>query len=594
MSTLSPPSRRSRTGIVQAVGRRPADIERRPWESAAVFVVFAAVYSVVGHWLVVDMHVVGFETLDRTLRAFSVVHDDPAELASVGFDYPPLAVLLLVPSVLVPSVVTSLAVVPVVSAVFAALTMVVLNTMMRRAQVALALRVLVLAALGLNPLVVMYASIGARNFLWLALVVAALGALFAWYVTADIRFVMVAGLAFSVASLAGYSSLVWFLVAVVMVGAVLARLGADGTEIEGTTVGLASPTVYVVALWTLLNLVLLGDPFRWVTGSSDLPASGGLADFSFAEVARRTGDLVLHGAPIALVVLPALLVAGLARRNAFALWLGVLLAVSILVPGAAVLLRLTDSPLVMSNALPILLVSVIGAIWLARSAVQGSALVAVALAAGLLLSVPWTFSAMETFRQQGVERAFHDAVATGESQEGVRTLDGSYVGYDDEREMAEALLARVDRPGSVLTDDASTYAVVLLTGRPDLFLDRNDSTEEAWGEAAGDPVAADVDFLLLSVDTSRDLLSQRYPDAATGRDRVLPELFANDRYVLLAVPDGYRYGDGAATDQTDDTGPIDADPDPLPDEGGVGGTYGEGPAPIDGSADTAEPSGGTP
>ena len=90
---------------------------------------------------------------------------------------------------------------------------------------------MVLATLGLNPLVVMYASIGARSFLWLAFVIAALGALFAWYVTADIRFVMIAGLAFAVAALTGYGSLLFFLLSLVMVAAILARLGADGTEI---------------------------------------------------------------------------------------------------------------------------------------------------------------------------------------------------------------------------------------------------------------------------------------------------------------------------------------------------------------------------
>ena len=125
----------------------------------------------------------------------------------------------------------------------------------------------------------MYASVGARNFLWLAFVVAAVGALFAWYVTADIRFVMLAGLAFAVAALAGYGSLLWFLVGLVMVVAILARLGADGTEVEGTAVGFASPAVYVVTLWTAFNLIAAGPTVR--TGS---PSS---SDTAVAGCARR-------------------------------------------------------------------------------------------------------------------------------------------------------------------------------------------------------------------------------------------------------------------------------------------------------------------
>jgi hypothetical protein len=560
------------SGVVQAVGRRPADIDRRWWESTAVFVAFTVLYSVVGYWLVVQVHVVGFETLDRFARSLMVVHDESPRLAAIGFDYPPLAVLFLTPFTLVPGLARSLVVVPVVSAVFAALTMVAVNTMMRRALVTLPLRLAVLATLGLNPLVVLYAGVGARHFLWLALVVAALGALLAWYVTADIRFVMVAGLAYAVATLAGYGSLVWFLVSLVMVGAILVRLGADGREVEGTTVGFATPTLYVVALWTAFNLLLLSDPFHWITESSDLAASGGLADFSFGDVVSGTVELVVRGAPVAVVVLPALVFSGIARRNGFALWLGVLLAVSILSPGVAVALRLTDSPLVMSNALPILLVSVVGAIWLARSAMTSRALVAGALAVGLLLSIPWTFAAMKDFRQQGLERAFHDAVSTGEDQEGATTLDGSTVGYGAEQDMADFIRANVADPGAILTDNAATYAVMLLTGSPATFLDRVDTSEEAWTRAARDP-AAHVDYLLLSADTATDQLSARYPAAATGTDPTLPTVHANRRYTLVEVPSGFGFG---TVDQDPSTATGDTSgPDPA-EVGGYDGVVGEG------------------
>jgi hypothetical protein len=565
-STPGTASQRERlSGVVQAVGKRPADIERRRWESVAVFAVFTVLYSVIGYWLVVDQHVVGFETLDRWNRAAMIWHNDPPKLAAVGFDYAPLSVLLLAPFAVVPALTASLAVVPVVSAVFAAFTLVLVNTMLRRARVVFPVRLVVLAALGLNPLVVMYASIGSRNFLWLAFVVAALGALFAWYVTADVRFVMIAGLAFAVAALTGYGSLLWFVVSLVMVAAILARLGADGTEVEGTTVAFAAPTVYVIALWSLFNLVLLLEPLGWVTRSRDIGASGD-AGLSLLDVLRGTGELVLHGAPIAIVVLPALVLTGVLHRNAFALWLGLMLLVSILAPGLAVLARLTDSPMLMSNALPILLVSVVGAVWLARSAVQGTALVASALAVALLLSIPWTFSAMADFRRQGVERAFHDAVSTGDSQEGVRTLDGSVVGYDHERAMADFILDHADARGSILTDDASTYAVILLTGKPSIFVDRVDESDGPWTRTAEDP-GGRVRYLLMSTSTESDLLSRRYPDAAGRRDALLPEVYGNTRYTLVEVPADYP--EGAAP------GPSDPRGGEGPDRGGVDGVIGE-------------------
>ncbi|MBB6627270.1 hypothetical protein H5V45_08040 [Nocardioides sp. KIGAM211] len=528
-------------GVVQSVGRRPADIERRWWESLAVFAVFTGGYFWFGYWLVVDMHVVGFETLDRLNRALMVWHNDPPKLSAIGFDYPPLATLLVAPLALSRGLARSLALVPLASAVFAGLTMVAFNTMLRRAQVVFPLRVVVLLALGANPLVVLYAASGARHFIWISLVVTALGALFAWYVTADIRFVMIAGLAFSIAALAGYSSLVWFLLAALMIGGILARLGSDGTEVEGTVVGFAAPTVYVIALWTAFNLLLLHHPFAWITSSSDAASSGGLDSISVVELLRATGELVFWGAPLAIVVLPVLVFTGLARGNAFALWLGVLLAGAILMPAGAVALKLTDSPMLMRNALPILLIAVIGAIWLARSAEGGNTLVTGLLVVGLLVSIPWTFQAMKTYRYQNLESSFAAAVSSRESQEGAETLNGETIGFISEQAMADYIVNNVTRTNSILTDNAQTYGVMLLTGRPDLFFDRVDQSDGPWKKAATDP-ARYVDYMLLSTNTSADLLSRLYPGAATGSDGLLPVVYRTERYVLVQIPPGYTFG----------------------------------------------------
>ncbi|WP_370249222.1 hypothetical protein [Nocardioides sp.] len=569
-------------GVVQAVGRRPVDIERRRWESAAVFGAFTVFYAVIGYVLVVRLHVVGFETLDRLNRALMIWHNDPAKLSAVGFDYPPLTVVLLAPFAVVKAGVTSLIVVPLVSALCAGLTMMFLNTMLRRAQVATPVRFLVLAGIGLNPLVVMYAAIGARNFVWLVLVVAALGALFAWYVTADIRFVMIAGLSFATASLTGYGSLLYFLISTVMIAAILTRLGADGTETEGTSVGFASPTVYAVSLWTVLNLVLVGDPFNWITSSSDAPGSGTLDGWSLLDIARATGELLLYGAPIAILVLPALLVVGVTRRNPFALWLGLMLTVSVLAPGAAVLLGVTDSPMAMANSLTILLLATIGGLWLARSADTGATGVAAALGIALVISIPWTYQAMATVPNQGLERVFHDAVRTWEPQDDNLTRSGAAVGIDAEQQMADYITENITARNTILTDNAATYAVMLLTGSPDLFVDRIDASDGPWRQVADAP-GGRVSYLLLSIDPADDLLATMYADAAAGTDSVLTTVYANERYRLVTVPADYTYTpDAAIADNATDDPSLEQPSVPTPQEptdcGGVDGLCGQGPA----------------
>lgn len=534
-------SRERRMSAVQAVGRRPVDIERRWWESLLVFVLFTGAYAWFGYWLVVEKHVVGFETLDRLNRGLMIWHNEPPKLSAIGFDYPPLATLAVAPLAIFRGLASSLAIVPLASAVYGALTMVSLNTLMRRATIIAPLRAAVLVSLGLNPLVVLYAANGARHFIWISLLVIAIGAIVAWFITADVRFVMVSGLAFSLAALAGYSSLIWFAFAALLIGGILARLGADGTEVEGTVVGFASPVVYVVALWTAFNLLLLKDPFNWITQSSDGAGSGGLQDFTALQIARATGELVLYSAPIAIVVLPALIFTGLARSNPLATWLAVLLMVAIAIPPGAILLGLTDSPMNMRNGLPILLIAVIGAIWLARSSAGGNGLVVAALIVGLLASLPWTFEAMKTYRYQNLEGAFANAVSTRQSQEGARTLDGETIGIVSEQAMSEYISTNIDGESSILTDNAQTYAVMLLTGSPDIFFDRVDRSDGPWQQAAKDP-ARHVDYLLLSTDTSDDLLSKLYPEAADGSDPLLPVVYRTERYVLVSVPTGFTRG----------------------------------------------------
>lgn len=536
-------------GVVQSVGRRGPDIEPRRWESIGVFALGSIFNYLVGYWLVVQMHVVGFDTLDRLNRTLMIWHNDPPKLAALGFDYPPLATLMVSPLTLIPAVARSLAIVPLCSALFGGFILMLVNTMLRRADAIAPLRLAVLAALAVNPLFLLYAAGGSRQIIWLAFLMASMGALFAWYVTADIRFIMIAGLSYSVAALSGYSSLIWFLLSAIMIGAILSRLGADGTEVEGTAVGFAAPTVYAITLWTALNLLLLARPFAWITTSSDAASSGGLESFSVIELARYTGEMVFFGAPIAIVVLPALIFSGFARRNSFALWLSVLLAAAILLPPLAVVFRLTDAPMLLRNAVPILLLSVVGAIWLARSAGAGSMLVSLLLAVGLVISIPLTFQGMRVYKYQNLERPFTEAVATRQSQEGTLTKSRESVGVVDEEAMAQWIRDNVNQPNSILTDNAKTYAVMLFTGRPDLFFDRVDKSDGPWLEAAKDP-ANHVDYLLMSTRDGGDLLTELYPDAALGQDPLLTTVYATDRYVLVGIPPGYTRNADTATESS--------------------------------------------
>jgi hypothetical protein len=144
---------------------------------------------------------------------------------------------------------------------------------------------------------------------------------------------------------------------------------------------------------------------------------------------------------------------------------------------------------------------------------------------------------MKTYRYQNLEAPFAAAVSTRESQEGSTTLSGAPIGVVDEQAMADYIKANIADPNSILTDNSQTYAVMLLTGRPDLFFDRVDQSDGPWKEAARKP-AQYVDYLLISTG-GNDMLGAIYPDAAEGADSRLPVVYSTDRYVLVGVPAGF-------------------------------------------------------
>ena len=207
----------------------------------------------------------------------------------------------------------------------------------------------------------------------------------------------------------------------------------------------------------LFGLVITGRPFSWLAkvGRDPLVPLPAGDQVELAGALAHTGSLVLHGAPLAAVVLPALLYRWLVRRDPFAGVLAALLATVALLPGPYAALGRSGPPQ-LRDAVPILLVSVLGAVWLVAGSAttRSSRVVGVVALAVLAVSLPWTFRAMSTYDDQVLEARFADAVRTGRSQEGTLTAGGQQVGYASEAAMAGWIRDHVSPSASILTDDA--------------------------------------------------------------------------------------------------------------------------------------------
>ncbi|WP_205696568.1 hypothetical protein [Conexibacter sp. SYSU D00693] len=506
-----------------------------------LFLVLAVAYTWIGYVVTIDHHVVVFDALDRLTRAYMVWHNDPPKLAAIGFVFPPVATLALLPFAVVKPLATSLIALPLSSALFAALTVVLLDRTLARCDMAPLLRLPLLALFALNPLWVFYAGNGMSEALYCALLAFSLYAFVSWYTTTEPRFLIAAGFGMSVLVLTRYGFLIWAALLMVLIGVALARRRASKAEVEGSVIAFAAPVFYVTVLWVLFNALIIGDPFGWVDAATSTQAVNATGidttgALGLDDVAQRLIELNVAVFPLAFFVVPALLVTFVVQRNDLALWLAAFVVLGVVIIGADALISDNEGLLTLRDALPMTVVSFVGAAWLFRSfpALRpvAWALSAAVLAVGLVTA----WQGMRDHPFQSLEQAFTRVIADGEDQQDRPSIGGYTVGIRSEAGMAEYVKRNVRGGDAILTDNSKTFGVIMLSGRPQVFLDRVDRGDSAFRRVLDAPFGR-VQYLLMTTrgNDGGDIVAQRYPAAGTGGVDGLDVAYRTDRYVLLRV-----------------------------------------------------------
>jgi hypothetical protein len=548
MATIQqlPPASASETHRVQAVraraGAEHVAEEIRPprWtESLALWLIAGGIYFVVGYSMVVEHGVVVFDALDRLTRAYMIWHNDPPKLAAIGFVFPPLTTMTFLPFTIVKPLATSLVALPLASSIFGGSLVVAMNRLLARCSMPSLRRWLVLALFALNPMIVFYAGNGMSEVVYLALLTFTLYSFVSWFLTAQPRFLVAAALAFSLLVLLRYSFGVWALVIAVMVGLGLSRRGAASDETEGTLVTLLAPLVYALTVWILFNWLIVGDPLGWLNSSGafavNAPQAGVTGGVASGEVLRRLGELALGVFALGIVVVPALVVTAIRKRDEMSWWLSILALTGVVVVGGGALVEHDLNILALRNALPVLIVCVAGVAWLYRILPSLRTIVWLAAVTGLVLTAIGSWIAMQHYPYQSQEQAFVRAIKTGADQEGMNSIGGFRVGTLPEQQMAAYVNAHVKRRSTILTDNAQTFGVILLSGRPQLFFDRVDKGDDRFEQTVQHPYGH-VSYLMIAKNVSGDLIRRRYPTATSRASAGLTTVFETERYALLAVP----------------------------------------------------------
>jgi hypothetical protein len=499
-----------------------------------------AAYFALGYRVVVHQHLAVSDAVSRLAHAYFVWYNHPQKLTAVGFVWPPGMTLVFLPFAAVKTLATSLAALPLTSAVFGAALLVVLEKILCDHGMAPFPRYVLVVLFGVNPMIVFYATNGMSEVVYLFLLTAGVGGVLRWLRRRDSRDLVVAGTFFALGLLTRYEVALWAGLAAVALVILLIRRRVPRLELEASLITLLTPVLYAGGLWLFFNWLILGDPLAFVHGEAgtfgryrtvgDAPTHAGLG-----ELAWRTASLTWQLAPLVFVVAAALVAAAIVRRNGASLAVAAIVLLNL---GFTITVAyLTESPNLLQlrynmRPMPLALAAVGWLYWL----VQGRTarrLVAGGAVALLALSLPLTWHVMRTWPEQFEEAPFTRALASGQDQEGTE-WGGYRIGIAPERDMAAYIGAHITRPNWILVDDSQSYDVMLLNGHPERFYDRIDRGDARWRDVLDSPRGR-VGYFLVPRERPIDLIRVRYPKALSGGVPWLRPVHVNARWELFRV-----------------------------------------------------------
>ena len=508
-------------------------------------VVFAG-YAWLGNRIVVGEHLVVFDAASRLAHAFFAFYDAPPKLAAIGFVWPPVSTMVFLPLAAIKPLATSMLALTLTSAAFGAGLIVVMNRTLVLLGIPLILRYLMLAAFALNPMIGFYSINGMGEMVYLFFLMSGIHLLLRWHLSGDSHFLVLASVPFTLAVLTRYELVGYVVVATLTIGFATRRRVATAARREASLLGFLTPLVYGLGLWIFFNWLILGDPLFWLRNQA--PGAGGQqgvhaitqASLGPATIVRDVIGVNFELFPFAVVIVVVMALVWVRKRDAMSASLIFLLLTNAVTTTAFMLYSKVPFLLQLRYNMRTMPIAVVAAAWAIRSlsSRRWRVVAGVLVVAGLVVSLPSTWHAMKTYRFQYEDNTFTQAISSGLTKDfdGKIAFGGYPLGTLQERQMASYITGHVQDRHAILTDDALSLEVMLISGHPERFFDRIDYGDARWNRVLNAPFGR-VQYFLLSIypQTVLDYIQLRFPGIAKGKPWA-PVVYANSRYVLLRIP----------------------------------------------------------
>jgi hypothetical protein len=502
----------------------PAPVRRRfpswrPSEATWVFLAAFVGYLFVAAFLL-RHNIIYADALSRVGNAFYVLYSRDPHLPAVGFVWNPLPSLALLPMLplraVFPDLVTHGAAGNIQSAACMAVSVALMAVCLRKLGVRTLPRLALTAVFAVQPMIALYAGSGLSEAMLLMFMVLATSALLDWIAAGDPGRLVIAGLALGLAYLTRYEAVAPAAAVVLLVFVVSYRRGAgtSGAKLRGAladAVLVGAPFTLAFALWALMSRIIVGQWFATFSsqyGNSAQVSSGresieSITGASTGASLEYVGRQLVGLAPAALALAVVAAVVAVRRRDLRAAAgptvLGAVLLfddLTTLIGGSFGWLRFQIAAIPLSVLLAGSIIagmrdlggSVLrtGARMGAVGLVMTAALVAIPSQAVILTT---SSNGLAREESPALRSVFLPELASTEDKKSLRI-------FETERSIADYIASLDSGEGTVITDTAYAYSVILAasTADPRQFVITSDLD---FDDAVADPRSHGITYMLV-------------------------------------------------------------------------------------------------
>ena len=514
-------------GRTTLLEKKTIDVERVALLGVTLTVFLAQLFS--AWWLDSRGYLWG-DAVSRASSALVAIHGADPHLAAIGFVWMPLPTLMQIVPVgfynVWPGVVSSGFASSIVTVLAGSLTSVILFTAARRFGLSLALSSFYTLLVCFSPMLFLFSTTGMSEGAASPFLIGTVCSLLLFWQSGQRRYIAAAGLTLAPAfaciyEAAPFGAAIVFALALGLYSSENAPSAPQGRlrAIEGLSLVLLVPVIYVAVIWVIANWAITGNPLYFATSiysNAGFITSTGTSYLAYSvkgDMIGAIGFAVVRTLPFAIpigaIVLVRLLEGRLLRPNTLTL-----AGAAFIVPLGLILWQLYDGTSLgwlRYFVYPLYVAAGWGLYEIANS--RRRELATAIILAGWLLTMPASIAVMASPRFGQTEHLIVRSVVTGQS-----ALESGYPSVFENVAPVAGTLDQLNRNDLVLADSSNAWTIEATVSPSTLKHNLLVTSDGRFHKALRDPVKLGVSYLLVPNPerAPQDLLDEQYSQLWQG------------------------------------------------------------------------------